>query len=154
MARAFLVVMDSVGIGGAPDADRYFNGDVPDTGANTLGHIAQACSAGKAEDGRSGPLHVPNLASLGLFQAVALASGLDLPGPDAQRHMGCGNRSVARQGYAFRPLGTGRFTGAMGLALFPRHREFVPRYRDRRGDAACWNRWYLGQLPRARDRDH
>ena len=64
MARAFLVVMDSVGIGGAPDADRYFNGDVPDTGANTLGHIAQACSAGKAEDGRSGQLHVPNLASL------------------------------------------------------------------------------------------
>ena len=82
MARAFLVVMDSVGIGGAPDADRYFNGDVPDTGANTLGHIAQACSAGKAEDGRSGQLHVPNLASLGLFQAVALASGLDLPGPE------------------------------------------------------------------------
>ena len=82
MARAFLVVMDSVGIGGAPDADRYFNGDVPDTGANTLGHIAQACSAGKAEDGRSGQLHVPNLASLGLFQAVSLASGLDLPGPE------------------------------------------------------------------------
>ena len=42
MARAFLVVMDSVGIGGAPDADTFFNGDVADTGANTLGHIAQA----------------------------------------------------------------------------------------------------------------
>ena len=39
--RAFLVVMDSVGIGGAPDASSYFNGLVPDTGANTLGHIAQ-----------------------------------------------------------------------------------------------------------------
>ncbi|MEC7300296.1 MAG: phosphopentomutase, partial [Pseudomonadota bacterium] len=46
MARVFLVVMDSVGIGGAPDADRFFNGDVPDTGANTLAHIAQACAAG------------------------------------------------------------------------------------------------------------
>ena len=39
MARAFLVVMDSVGIGGAPDADAFFNGSSPDTGSNTLGHI-------------------------------------------------------------------------------------------------------------------
>ena len=37
MARAFLVVMDSVGIGGAPDAGRFFNGTTPDTGANTVG---------------------------------------------------------------------------------------------------------------------
>ena len=42
MSRAFLVVMDSVGIGGAPDADRFFNDGVPDSGANTVGHIAQA----------------------------------------------------------------------------------------------------------------
>ena len=55
MGRAFLVVMDSVGIGGAPDADKFFNGDVPDTGANTLEHIAQDCAAGDAEEGRSGP---------------------------------------------------------------------------------------------------
>lgn len=41
-ARAFLVVMDSVGIGGAPDAGDFFNGDLPDTGANTLGHIIEA----------------------------------------------------------------------------------------------------------------
>ena len=66
MARAFLVVMDSVGCGGAQDADKFFNGDVPDTGANTLAHIAQACADGKAEEGRSGPLHMPNLAALGL----------------------------------------------------------------------------------------
>ena len=78
--RAFLIVMDSAGIGGAPDAGEYFNGSVPDTGANTLGHIAQACFEGRAEEGRSGPLHVPNLLALGLGQAVALASGLDWPG--------------------------------------------------------------------------
>jgi len=78
--RAFLVVLDSVGIGGAPDADRFFNGDVPDTGANTFGHIAQACAAGRAEEGRSGPLEVPTLARLGMFDAVALASG-DEVGP-------------------------------------------------------------------------
>ncbi len=66
MSRAFVVVMDSVGCGGAPDADRYFNGDVADTGANTLGHIARACAEGRAEDGRSGVLFTPNLDRLGL----------------------------------------------------------------------------------------
>ncbi|MEX0279791.1 MAG: phosphopentomutase [Arenibacterium sp.] len=80
MSRAFLVVMDSVGIGGAPDADQFFNGNLPDTGANTLGHIAEACAAGQAEEGRSGPLHVPNLDSLGLGAALKLASGMTPPG--------------------------------------------------------------------------
>jgi len=82
MARAFLVVMDSVGIGGAPDADTFFNGRVPDTGANTLGHIAQACAEGRAEDGRSGPLNVPHMASLGLGPAIELASGLHIASLD------------------------------------------------------------------------
>lgn len=76
MTRAFLVVMDSVGIGGAPDADRFFNGARADTGANTLGHIAQACAAGQA--GR-GPLHLPNLDRLGLGAALKLASGMSPP---------------------------------------------------------------------------
>lgn len=82
MARAFLVVMDSVGIGGAPDADKFFNGDVPDTGANTVGHIAQACAAGEAEQGRSGPLSLPNLVDLGLGKALSLASGSDALGAE------------------------------------------------------------------------
>ena len=83
MPRAFLVVMDSVGIGGAPDADQFFNGATPDTGANTLGHIAMACAAGKAEEGRSGPLSMPHLAALGLGSAVVLASGDPAPGLEA-----------------------------------------------------------------------
>ncbi|WP_170372127.1 phosphopentomutase [Ruegeria arenilitoris] len=83
MSRAFLVVMDSVGIGGAPDANRFFNGDVPDTGANTVAHIAQACAEGRAEDGRSGPLRLPNLDALGLGAAVRLASGPVVPGLEA-----------------------------------------------------------------------
>ncbi|WP_077299594.1 phosphopentomutase [Virgibacillus pantothenticus] len=49
--RIFLVVMDSVGIGEAPDADKF-----NDQGADTLGHIAAH---------RKG-LHMPNMASLGL----------------------------------------------------------------------------------------
>ena len=73
--RAFLVVMDSVGIGGAPDAASYFNDGVPDTGADTLGHIFDACARGAAEEGRSGPLRLPTLAGLGLYHAADLASG-------------------------------------------------------------------------------
>lgn len=75
MSRAFLIVMDSVGIGGATDAASFFNGGRPDTGACTLGHIAAACAAGEAEEGRSGPLKMPNLDALGLGAALELASG-------------------------------------------------------------------------------
>jgi phosphopentomutase len=72
MARAFLFVLDSFGIGGAPDALAY-----GDAGSDTLGHIAEACAAGKAEIAgrRSGPLRLPNLARLGLAEAALLASG-------------------------------------------------------------------------------
>ena len=75
MARAFLIVMDSVGAGGAPDA-----ADFGDAGSNTLGHIAQACAGGRADEGRKGPLKMPNLDGLGLGYAVHLASGLAAPG--------------------------------------------------------------------------
>ncbi|SEN88134.1 phosphopentomutase [Palleronia pelagia] len=68
-ARAFLVVLDSVGIGGAPDADAF-----GDEGANTVGHIAQALADGDR------PLRLPILDALGLGRAVTLASGLDAPG--------------------------------------------------------------------------
>ncbi|KPP92521.1 MAG: phosphopentomutase DeoB [Rhodobacteraceae bacterium HLUCCA08] len=75
MSRAFLLVIDSVGIGGAPDADMFYNDGTPDTGANTLGHIAEACAAGQADDGRSGPLALPVLGAMGLGRALTLASG-------------------------------------------------------------------------------
>ncbi|MEO5614228.1 MAG: phosphopentomutase [Cypionkella sp.] len=78
MARAFLIVMDSVGCGGAPDA-----ADFGDAGSNTLGHIAEACALGRADVGRAGPLRMPNLDGLGLGAAIALASGAKAPGFDA-----------------------------------------------------------------------
>lgn len=79
MSRAFLIVMDSVGCGGAPDAAAF-----GDEGANTLGHIALACAAGQADEGRSGPLRLPNLDRLGLGAAIRLASGLAAPGLGAE----------------------------------------------------------------------
>lgn len=69
MTRAFVIVLDSVGCGGAPDADQFFNGSLPDTGANTLAHIAQ-----------TRPLRMPVLDGLGLGAAIRLASGADAPG--------------------------------------------------------------------------
>ncbi|WP_018633530.1 phosphopentomutase [Neomegalonema perideroedes] len=73
MARAFLLVMDSVGIGGAPDAAAF-----GDDGADTLGHIAEA----RAEAGR--PLSLPHLDALGLGRACELATGRIPPGLGAE----------------------------------------------------------------------
>lgn len=72
MPRAIILVLDSVGIGGAPDA-----GDFDDLGADTVGHIAESCAEGLADrDGlRQGPLAVPNLVALGLGRACELATG-------------------------------------------------------------------------------
>ncbi|MGJ7919912.1 phosphopentomutase [Neobacillus sp. LXY-4] len=49
--RVFLVVMDSVGIGEAPDAEHF-----GDKGSDTLGHIAEKMNG----------LHMPNMGKLGL----------------------------------------------------------------------------------------
>lgn len=70
--RAFIFVLDSFGIGAAPDAERF-----GDAGADTFGHIAAECAEGRADrDGlRRGPLHLPNLLSLGLGEAHKAATG-------------------------------------------------------------------------------
>jgi phosphopentomutase len=60
--RALLIVLDSVGIGNAPDAERY-----GDAGADTLGHIFAACPE----------LTLPNLDSLGWAHLMGRAD----PGP-------------------------------------------------------------------------
>ncbi|MDN4074637.1 phosphopentomutase [Fictibacillus terranigra] len=49
--RTFLIVMDSVGIGEAPDAEKF-----DDKGSDTLGHIAEKMNG----------LHMPNMEALGL----------------------------------------------------------------------------------------
>ena len=59
MSRAFLFVMDSVGIGGAPDALSF-----GDEGSNTVGHISDRMK-----------LQIPNLTALGLAKAIQAASG-------------------------------------------------------------------------------
>lgn len=64
MSRAFILLLDSFGLGATPDADKY-----GDAGANTFGHIAEwAAAEGK-------PMALPNLEKLGLAAAAQLASG-------------------------------------------------------------------------------
>ncbi|TYL89140.1 phosphopentomutase [Bradyrhizobium rifense] len=76
--RALILVMDSVGIGGAPDAQHY-----GDKGADTVGHIADACARGQADsEVREGPLRLPNLVAMGLGHACRLATGRIPPGLD------------------------------------------------------------------------
>src|SRR5919112_5950532 len=72
MPRTLVIVLDSVGIGGAEDADAY--GDV---GADTLGHIAEACARGQGDRAglREGPLRLPNLAALGIRLACEASTG-------------------------------------------------------------------------------
>ena len=64
MSRAFILLLDSFGLGATPDANTF-----GDEGANTFGHIASwAARQGK-------PMALPNLEKLGLAAAANIASG-------------------------------------------------------------------------------
>ncbi|MEJ8852970.1 phosphopentomutase [Variovorax robiniae] len=73
MTRSFILVLDSLGVGAAPDAAAF-----GDSGANTLGSIA----GWRAAQGQ--PLRIPHLESLGLAAASHAASGT-WPAACAQR---------------------------------------------------------------------
>lgn len=67
--NVILIVLDSVGIGAAPDAAEY-----GDTGANTLAHLAEAV----------GGIHLPTLQQLGLGNISALVpAGIPIRGVPA-----------------------------------------------------------------------
>jgi len=71
MKRSIILVLDSFGIGASADADKF--GDV---GSDTLGHIAEQCAKGLADnENRKGPLSLPNLTKLGLAMAAKESTG-------------------------------------------------------------------------------
>ena len=80
MARAFIIMLDSFGLGATADADKY-----GDAGADTLRHIAEYCEQGKADKPgvRQGRLRIPNLTRLGINGAAAISQGKPIPGLDA-----------------------------------------------------------------------
>jgi len=69
MARAIVFVIDSFGIGHAPDAEKF--GDV---NANTFANLSQAFF-----DQTNQAINIPNLSSLGLVKACEEASGRTFP---------------------------------------------------------------------------
>lgn len=74
-ARVCILLMDSLGIGASLDAPAY-----QDAGADTFGHIYEACKEGNADKAtiRTGPLHIPHLAALGFYHAALASSGVRL----------------------------------------------------------------------------
>ena len=76
MTRAVVIVLDSLGVGGAPDAASF-----GDTGANTLAHIAMSCARGDGDVAgtRRGHLRLPHLVQLGLGECCRSATGETAP---------------------------------------------------------------------------
>ncbi|MFL2793101.1 MAG: phosphopentomutase [Paracoccaceae bacterium] len=115
MGRAILIILDSLGIGGAPDANIY-----NDEGSNTFGSIALACSNGHADIGRKGALRVPNLETLGIYSATRLSTGLTFPNTDST----IGSYGVAKELSKGKDTPTGHheivgFTDPIGWHTFP-----------------------------------
>ncbi|MFO0992299.1 MAG: phosphopentomutase [Hyphomicrobiales bacterium] len=114
MTRAILVILDSVGIGGAPDAQHF-----GDEGANTIGHIAERID-----------LKLPNLASLGLAEAAELASGSRPKGfaqVPIRGRWGCG---MERSNGKDTPSGHWEIAGApvnFDWGYFPRSIPAIPK---------------------------
>lgn len=79
MPRAFIIMLDSFGLGSTEDANKY-----GDAGADTLRHIAEYCAQGKTDKCgfRSGPLKLPNLTRVGLNGAAMISKGEPIPGLD------------------------------------------------------------------------
>ena len=83
--RAIVGVLDSFGIGATDDAAAF-----GDQGANTFGHIAEACRDGQADRAglRAGALTIPNLLSLGLAHAAEESAGTPPAVPKPERVTG------------------------------------------------------------------
>ncbi len=83
--RALVLVLDSVGIGHAPDAGAY-----GDAGANTLGHILEQTPA----------LRLPNLESLGLAELLApfVAGAVDPGAPNPNKKASRDHRPWLQEG--------------------------------------------------------
>ncbi|MBE9557824.1 MAG: phosphopentomutase, partial [Proteobacteria bacterium] len=108
MSRAFILVLDSLGIGASLDAERF-----GDTGADTLGHIAEQCAAGQANDaGRAGPLAIPNLLRLGLGMAAVDSRGRPSAGLDTmEQPQGAWGYAVERSSGKDTPSGHWEIAG-------------------------------------------
>ena len=66
MPRAIILMLDSLGVGAAPDAEQF-----GDQSADTFGHIVETCLAIDRSERPDSALNIPNLCRLGLGHAAA-----------------------------------------------------------------------------------
>src|SRR5919108_1449250 len=124
--RAIILVLDSFGIGATADAAQF-----GDAGADTLGHIAEACAAGRADKSgvRSGPLRVPNLARWGLGRAAEISTGSVPPGLETSRIEGAYGCAAEESKGKDTPSGHWEMAGCpvpFDWGYFPRERPCFP----------------------------
>ncbi len=138
MTRGFILVMDSVGIGAAEDAARY-----GDAGADTLGHVAEAC--GRCRTRRASPAASrapwPRRRGGGEHRPPSCrlhaASGY-------RRRLGLCRGAEPREGHAERSLGDGGRPRRLRLGLFPGGTAELPGRLDRCADRARRGAGLLG----------
>jgi phosphopentomutase len=124
--RAIILVLDSFGIGASADAAHF-----GDAGADTLGHIAQACADGRADKSgvRSGPLRIPNLARWGLGRAAEISTGAVPPGLATDRIEGAYGCAAEESRGKDTPSGHWEMAGCpvpFDWGYFPRERPCFP----------------------------
>jgi phosphopentomutase len=124
--RAIILVLDSFGIGATADAAQF-----GDAGADTLGHIAEACANGRADKSgvRSGLLRVPNLARWGLGRAAEISTGAVPPGLQTDRIEGAYGCAAEESKGKDTPSGHWEMAGCpvpFDWGYFPRERPCFP----------------------------
>jgi phosphopentomutase len=106
-----VIVMDGVGIGEMPDADRW-----GDAGSDTLGHVLASERPG-----------IPNLAVLGMS---CIRQFPNLPAPERAR--GCFGRAATRSNGKDTTVGHWEMAGILSVIPFPTYPEgFPPRIIER-----------------------
>lgn len=124
MKKAVLIVLDSVGVGYLPDADKY--GDV---GACTLGHVVEKCQPA-----------LPNMKALGLGHIAG--SGLT---PD-EKALGAYGRSMEASAGKDTTTGHWEMTGLKLKEPFPTYPNGFPKELMERFEAAIGTKT-LGNYP-------
>ena len=154
MSRAFLFVLDSFGIGGAPDAKAF-----GDEGSNTFGHIVEACAAGARRRAglRSGPLHLPNMRLHSVCSTPPISRRTAVPprSRPLRRHYGV-RRKKYRDGKDT-PSGHWEIAGVpvtFNWGYFPQNNSDLSRQSRCRCHATCKTTRHPRQQTRIRDGYH
>lgn len=126
--RVFLIVLDSVGAGEAPDADKF-----DDAGCDTLGTCA-----------RSGELYIPNLEKLGIYRLDGISFGRT--GGDV---IGCYAKMTEKSAGKDTTVGHWEIAGMVSEQPMPTYpngfpREVIEAFEQAAGRGTLCNRTYSG----------